>query len=367
MNNEIIRIEHLKKSYATVTPLQDISTTINRGDVVSVIGPSGNGKSTLIRCVNLLEQPTSGKIFIDGEEITAPDADVTRIRKKMGMVFQSFNLFPHISVIENVMMAPGDHLGLSKQEAYDKAIELLDSVGMKEKAFVYPDELSGGQKQRVAIARALAMEPEILLMDEPTSALDPERVEEVKSVIYSLAKKGITMMIVTHEMNLARNVANRVFYLDEGGIYEEGTPEEIFDHPKKEKTKRFISQQHCCKFNVQSGEFDYYDAIGMVENLCRNNRISRSIQNKVSVVLEEIIVNMILAGLPKYPGIEPDYHFALECTADQQIILEITCPCSIDAVFREGDPLTLQLVNSMAKEIKITDENDVHRIVMTAF
>ena len=217
----MIEIKNLKKEYPNVTPLKDVSVKINDGDVISIIGPSGTGKSTLIRCINLLETPTSGQIILDGEDITAKGTDVRRIRQKMGMVFQSLNLFGHLTVIENLMLAPMDLQGKSKQKAYDKAVELLKRVGLANKALSYPDELSGGQKQRVAIARTLAMDPEVVLLDEPTSALDPTMVFEVQAVIRDLSKSGKTMIIVTHEMNFAKAISNRVFYMDEGGIYEE--------------------------------------------------------------------------------------------------------------------------------------------------
>ena len=223
----MIKIEHLRKEYPTAVPLKDVNVEIHKGDVISVIGPSGTGKSTLIHCINMLDQPTSGKIFVDGEEITAKGCDVARIRRKMGMVFQHFNLFPHMTVIENIMSAPMDLLGKSKQEAYDKGIELLRKVGLADKALDYPDVMSGGQKQRVAIARALAMEPEIILFDEPTSALDPTMIGEVQAVIRDLAKQGTTMIIVTHEMKFAREVADRIVFMHEGVIAAQGTPEEI--------------------------------------------------------------------------------------------------------------------------------------------
>ena len=207
----MIKIEHLRKEYPNVTPLKDVSVEINDGDVISVIGPSGTGKSTLLRCINLLEKPTSGHITIDGQEITDPKCNVPMLRRKMGMVFQGFNLFGHLTVIENIMLAPMDLLGKSKQEAYDTGMQLLRTVGLAEKALNYPDELSGGQKQRIAIARTLAMDPDVILLDEPTSALDPTMVGEVQAVIRDLAKTGKTMMIVTHEMGFARAISNRVF------------------------------------------------------------------------------------------------------------------------------------------------------------
>ena len=213
----MIELRHLKKIYENAEPLKDVSVTINDGDVIAVIGPSGTGKSTLIRCINLLEKPTGGQIILNGEEITAKGYDVRKARRKMGMVFQSFNLFGHLTVIENLMVPPMDLLGKSRQEAYEKGVELLRRVGLADKALNYPDELSGGQQQRVAIARTLAMDPEIILLDEPTSALDPTMVSEVQAVIRDLSRSGKTMMIVTHEMNFARAISNRVFYMDEGG------------------------------------------------------------------------------------------------------------------------------------------------------
>jgi len=236
----MIELKHLCKKYGNVTPFYDINAVINDGDVISVIGPSGTGKSTLLRCINQLETPTSGQIIVDGVDITAPGCNISEIRRKVGMVFQGFNLFGHRTIIENVMNGPVDLLGLSRQEAYDKSMELLKMVGMDSRALDYPDMLSGGQKQRVAIARAVAMDPEIILFDEPTSALDPTMVGEVQAVIRDLAQTGKSMMIVTHEMKFAREICNRVFYIDQGEIYEEGTPEQVFDHPQKELTRRFL-------------------------------------------------------------------------------------------------------------------------------
>ena len=293
----MIRIEHLRKEYPTAVPLQDVNVEIHKGDVISVIGPSGTGKSTLIRCLNLLDQPTSGKIFIDDEEITAKGADVARIRRKMGMVFQHFNLFPHMTVIENIMTAPMDLLGKSKQEAYDKGIELLRKVGLADKALNYPEVMSGGQKQRVAIARTLAMEPEIILFDEPTSALDPTMIGEVQAVIRDLAKQGTTMIIVTHEMKFAREVCNRVFYMDQGGIYEDGPPEQIFDNPQKERTRQFIRQLKVLEYPITSKGFDFIGLNTQIEEFGRKHRISqRSIYN-IQAYIEEMCVQIILPQL----------------------------------------------------------------------
>ena len=227
----MIRIEHLRKEYPTAVPLKDVNVEIHKGDVISVIGPSGTGKSTLIRCINLLDQPTSGKVFIDDEEITAKGCDVARIRRKMGMVFQHFNLFPHMTILQNMTIAPVRLKKLTAQEANEQALALLDKVGLKDRANDYPSALSGGQKQRVAIVRALLMNPDILLFDEPTSALDPEMVGEVLSVMTALAKEGMTMVVVTHEMGFAKEVANRVIFMNDGVIKEENDPKEFFENP----------------------------------------------------------------------------------------------------------------------------------------
>nr|WP_305792671.1 amino acid ABC transporter ATP-binding protein [Brevibacillus sp. MCWH] len=222
--------------------MHDISTEIGRGDVVAIIGPSGSGKSTLLRCINLLETPTKGSIFIDGDEITAPKADVMKIRQKIGMVFQHFYLFPHMTVLDNLTYAPVKVKGVTKEAAEAKARELLARVGLSDKADVFPARLSGGQKQRVAIARSLAMEPEIMLFDEPTSALDPEMVKEVLEVMKGLAESGMTMAIVTHEMNFAREVADRICFLDGGRLVEEAPPEEFFTSPRSERAKQFLEK-----------------------------------------------------------------------------------------------------------------------------
>lgn len=236
----MICVENLHKSFGTLQVLKGVNQHISKGEKVAVIGPSGSGKSTFLRCLNMLEVPTEGTVTIDGEEITAPGSDINRIRQKMGMVFQQFNLFPHKTVIGNITMAPMTLKKLSKEEAEAKAEELLRRVGLLDKANAYPAQLSGGQKQRIAIARALAMEPEIMLFDEPTSALDPEMVGEVLEVMKDLAKAGMTMVVVTHEMGFAREVSNRVLFMDEGIVMEEGTPEQIFQNPQNERTKEFL-------------------------------------------------------------------------------------------------------------------------------
>lgn len=237
----MIEVKNLEKSFGKNHVLRGINETINEGEVVCIIGPSGSGKSTFLRCLNLLEQPTSGEVILDGEKINAPDRDIDKIREKLGMVFQNFNLFPHMSVLDNITMAPIKVKGQARGEAEAEARRLLDVVGLLNKAEAYPSSLSGGQKQRVAIARALAMKPEIMLFDEPTSALDPEMVGEVLAVMKQLAEDGMTMVIVTHEMGFAREVADRMLFIDGGVILEQGTPEEIFGNPQNERTQTFLS------------------------------------------------------------------------------------------------------------------------------
>ncbi|ASS76195.1 peptide ABC transporter ATP-binding protein [Tumebacillus algifaecis] len=238
----MIKVEKLYKSFGKLDVLKDISTEIQKGEVVAIIGPSGSGKSTFLRCMNLLEMPTSGQIYIDGTDITAGKADISKIRQNVGMVFQHFHLFPHMTVLENMTYAPIKVKGMSKETARAKGLELLKRVGLEGKADVYPTKLSGGQKQRVAIARSLAMEPEALLFDEPTSALDPEMVKEVLDVMKSLATTGITMAIVTHEMGFAREVADRILFLDEGRLLEDRTPDEFFNHPESDRAKQFLQK-----------------------------------------------------------------------------------------------------------------------------
>ena len=240
--NVLFEIKDLQKKFGSLTVFDGLSETICKGDVVVIIGPSGGGKSTFIRCLNLLEQPTAGKIYFEGEDITAKGFDVNRHRQKVGMVFQQFNLFNNLTVLENITISLTKVKKQSEEESKEKALKLLKRVGLEDKANAYPSQLSGGQKQRIAIVRALAMEPDMLLFDEPTSALDPEMVGEVLQVISDLARDGITMVVVTHEMGFARKVGTRVLFMDGGQIAEQGTPEEIFEHPQNERTKEFLSK-----------------------------------------------------------------------------------------------------------------------------
>lgn len=296
----MIELRHVTKQYENATPLNDVSVTIREGDVIAVIGPSGTGKSTLLRSINMLTPPTSGQILIDGEEITAKGADVKRLRRKCGMVFQQFNLFGHLTVLENACEPQIHILKRKPREAAEIAIKYLRKVGMAGKIYSYPDELSGGQMQRVAIARTLACDPEVILFDEPTSALDPTMVAEVEYIIRQLAEEGRTMMIVTHEMEFAKHVANRVFFMDQGGIYEEGTPDEIFNHPRRELTRRFIRQLNLLSLTLEAGSADLVNTVSELQYFCEKNMVSRRTSFQIGLFMEELLFN---TALPKMkPG-----------------------------------------------------------------
>ncbi|HKA45214.1 MAG TPA: ATP-binding cassette domain-containing protein [Burkholderiales bacterium] len=285
----MIKVEHLSKSYGDLCVLRDVSAEIRKGEVVSIIGPSGTGKSTFLRCLNLLEHPSSGSIHVDGVDILDRKADITKVRQKMNMVFQSFNLFAHLSALENLTIGPVKLKGMDRHAAEAKALDLLRLVGVAEKADRYPNELSGGQQQRVAIARCLAMDPEIILFDEPTSALDPTMVSEVLSVMRRLAKDGMTMAVVTHEMEFACDVSNRVFYMDEGQIYEEGTPQEIFGNPKKEKTRAFVNRIRSYNYRIVSPDFDRYAMNAEIEAFCEKHILPRDTRHNLMLAIEEIL------------------------------------------------------------------------------
>ena len=238
----MINVKNLKKVFDGNEALKGVSIEINKGDVMCIIGPSGSGKSTFLRCLNLLERPTGGKVIFEGTDITAPRTNINLCRRRMGMVFQHFNLFPHMTVLKNLTLGPTQLLKKSQSDADKKAMQLLERVGLADRADAYPSQLSGGQKQRIAIVRALCMEPDVMLFDEPTSALDPEMVGEVLDVMKELADEGMTMVVVTHEMGFAREVADRVLFMDEGVVVEEGSPEDIFEHPKSERLQSFLSK-----------------------------------------------------------------------------------------------------------------------------
>jgi polar amino acid transport system ATP-binding protein len=349
----MIRVSHLSKHFGELVVLKDINTTISKGEVISIIGPSGTGKSTFLRCLNLLEIPTGGEIFIDGIPLLSKETDVPKLRQRMGMVFQNFNLYNHLTALENLALGPVKLLGKNRFEAEEKAYELLKLVGLAEKANSFPDELSGGQKQRVAIARCMAMEPEILLFDEPTSALDPTMVSEVLAVIRRLSREGMTMLIVTHEMEFARNTSTRVFYMDEGVIYEEGTPAQIFDHPQKEKTRAFINRIRSLNFEIRSKDYDLYAMQGEMENFCEKHMLSKRVTGYVVHVAEEVLglqndfthINLNLTYSEKDGAVEmvcasagPSFNPPTEEVTDDNLgMMIIRGRCSsVDYAYEEG-------------------------------
>ncbi len=336
----MIILEHIRKDFSGVTPIKDVNVTINKGDVISVIGPSGTGKSTLLRCINMLDPPTSGKIYFEGKEITEKGTNLNEIRQKIGMVFQSFNLFNNMTVVENIMYAPTELKGLSRQEAYDRAMKLLERVNLPDKALCFPDELSGGQKQRIAIARTLAMDPDVILFDEPTSALDPTMVREVLAVIRKLAEQGMTMLIVTHEMKFARDVSNRVFYMDQGIIYEDGKPEQIFEHPTKELTRRFIKRLSVVEKTIDRRSFDYYGFLTEIEEFAQKTMISPKAKNRIYAVIEEVGLQTIHPML----DIDIPLDFIMEYSESEEI-------CVIKAEFGNEQRNTLNDMDDISKKI----------------
>lgn len=353
----MIRLEHLRKEYPTTIPLKDVNVTINDGDIISIIGPSGTGKSTLIRCINLLDRPTSGKILVNGKDITEKGCNISEVRKKMGMVFQNFNLFGHLTVLENVMFAPMELLRTDKQTAYDNAMEYLHMVGMENWAFSYPDMLSGGQKQRVAIARTLSMDPDVILFDEPTSALDPTMVGEVQAVIRELSKIGKTMMIVTHEMKFAREICNRVFYMDDGGIYEDGTPDQIFDNPQRERTRRFIQHLKIFEALVDGPGFDFIGVTTRMEQYGYKNDIPAKTTYRLRALFEELCQELLLPELE-----EKKISFTVEYDAEKQEATAIAVypGASFDPLDSENE-ISLAIVKNLAEEIRHSyHENDYY-------
>ena len=346
-NSALISVSHLSKSFGSLHVLRDISLEVRPGEVISVIGPSGTGKSTFLRCLNLLEQPSGGTIRINGQDILSPDADVPLLRRRMGMVFQSFNLFNDKSVLDNITMSPILLLGKSREEAEQQAHRLLEMVGLAERADAMPDELSGGQKQRVAIARALAMEPEILLFDEPTSALDPTMVSEVLGVITRLAREGMTMIIVTHEMRFARQVSSRVLFFAEGVIYEEGTPEQLFHHPQRTLTQHFIRQIHETEFTIRSEHFDWYAMMAQMEQFCRQYNLSRQRTENVYRAVDE---SLAILGTPVGTCLTLSY-----TEQDDSLLLTVRTPQLIpsDALDIEDNMLAVAFLRSVSTDIRI--------------
>ena len=359
----LIEVKHLRKEYPNVTPLKDVNAHVDRGEVISIIGPSGTGKSTFLRCLNRLETPTSGQILVDGQDMCAPDVDLDAMRRKMGMVFQNFNLFDHLLVAENIMLGPTRLLGMGKQEAYELSLELLKQVGLKDKALNYPRELSGGQKQRVAIARGLAMNPQILLFDEPTSALDPTMVSEVLSVMKGLAERGLTMMVVTHEMRFARDASTRVFYMDRGELWEAGPPEQIFEHPQRQETYDFIFRVRSWKWEIKDVDYDYHTMMGTLESFCERQFLGVNIANKCQLAVEELVEQILMPAVKEHGLRNPNVSFLLSVAeGGQSAQLIVDCNELVHAglpldVLRDKDDISLLLLKKMVNNYSL--ENNV--------
>ncbi len=341
----ILSVKNLEKRFGDNVILKNVSADIEKGEVISIIGPSGTGKSTFLRAMNFLDPPTDGEVFFDGRLITKKNVDA--VRRRMGMVFQNFGLFSHMNVMDNLSAGPVKLLGVSKSEAEEKSAELLRTVGLYERARFMPRQLSGGQKQRVAIARCLAMSPEVILFDEPTSALDPTMVSEVMAVMRNLAKSGMTMLVVTHEMDFARDVSSRVFYMDEGGIYEQGNPEIIFNNPQRQKTQAFIYNIRSYNYEVESRDFDYAEMLSGVENFCFRHAIGKRDANRLQLITEELIINIVT---PQYGACSLAVHFSEK---------QETCNISVsykgesgNALDGAADDLSVSMVKNSAKEIR---------------
>ena len=341
----IISIKNLEKRFGDNVILKNVNAEIEKGEVISIIGPSGTGKSTLLRAINFLDPPTDGEVFFDGEKLTRKNVDAARHR--MGMVFQNFGLFSHMNVMDNLTAGPVRLLKTPKPEAENKAFQLLKTVGLSERARFFPRQLSGGQKQRVAIARCLAMSPEVILFDEPTSALDPTMVSEVMAVMRNLAKSGMTMLVVTHEMDFARDVSTRVFYMDEGGIYEEGSPQEIFERPEKPKTQAFIYNIRSFNYEAASRDFDYAEMLGGVENFCFRHAMEKRTANRLQLLAEELVINIVT---PKYGACSLDLSFS-ERLGTYELSVSYGGEKS-DALEYAEDDLSVTMVRNSAKTLR---------------
>ena len=346
----LIRAVHLAKSFGDVQPVRDVSFDVQKGDVISIIGPSGTGKSTLLNLLNHLEKKDSGTILFEGQDTCEKGYNENLMREQIGMVFQSFNLFSHLTIVENLMLAQTLLLKRSRSEACEKSMELLQMVGLADKALCLPAQLSGGQQQRVAIIRAVAMNPKILLFDEPTSALDPTMINEVLAVIRKLVREGLTMLIVTHEMRFARDISNRVFFMTDGTIYEEGTPEEIFDHPKKDETRRFINHLQVFEIKARRAGFDSAGLFYGIEQFSTQHMFSRRITNRMLTLAEELCVQTVLPGLRA----QDEFHLVFEVggTDGSRVEMTLTYRGEDSDPMRKEDEISLAIIRNACEEIE---------------
>lgn len=355
----MIEVKGLKKQFGDTLIWQGVNLTINKGDCVSIIGPSGCGKTTLLRCMNLLEQPTEGSVFIDGVDITDKNTNIDEIRKRMGMVYQSFNLFSHKTALENVIMGPMLLQKMNKKQAIALGMECLSMVGLGERADYMPQMLSGGQKQRVAIARCLAMKPQVILFDEPTSALDPTMVDEVLSVIRALAKDGMTCVIVTHEMEFARSVSSKIVYMDEKCLYEQGTPKEIFENPKRENTRIFIKRIKTLEYTITTKDYDVFGLNGQIKSFGAKHALTSRQIYGMQLVTEELLTNLLL------PTVTAEIHL-LYGYNDRENKAEITIAFGGDAFnpleMTAEDDLSQTIIANLTKESSYIYKNDTNML-----
>jgi len=346
----MIRVKGLVKNFGALQVLRGVDTEIAKGEVISIIGPSGCGKSTFLRCLNRLEEPSGGQIELDGRDITGPGVDITAVRQRMNMVFQAFNLFSHLTVLENLTLAPMQLRGTPKAQAEERGMELLRMVGLAERAHYFPSELSGGQKQRVAIARCLAMDPEVILFDEPTSALDPTMVGEVLAVVRNLAKQGLTMLIVTHEMDFARDVSSRVFFMHEGRIHEQGPPAQVFGAPQRPETRTFIHRVRSRNYTLSSPDVDIYALHGDIEIFCEKHLVPRQTAHDLQLLSEELVL-CFMEDLKQRKAFELCVEY-LEAKREVRVTLDL--PAGVESPFSvaDADPMVvdigLQLIRNIA-------------------
>ncbi len=360
----MITVRNLCKKFGDVEVLKNVNTEISKGEVISIIGASGGGKSTFLRCLNLLEQPTSGEIIVDGINLLDPATDVPLVRQKMNMVFQSFNLYDHMTALENLTLAPVKLKGVPRKEAEAHGMELLRMVGLAERAHYFPQELSGGQKQRVAIARCLAMDPEIILFDEPTSALDPTMVAEVLAVIRKLAKEGLTMLIVTHEMDFARDVSNRVLFMEDGRIQEEGPPEQVFDHPHSERTLAFVHHARAWRCRFDSPGVDVFAMHGELQNFGEKQLLSRQSIYNLQLLGEELL-QLLMPQLRRGQKFE----FAVQYSEESGILdAFLTMPPGTADPLESADEehaLGITLIRNLAERVEYEQNPDGARLAFT--